>query len=321
VRHWTRGVAPSRHRGGIAVVLCTYHRPERARRLLASLALQTRPVDQLIVVDASRDAATDEIAAAMPGLPWVSYWRVTEPLRGLTRQRNFGLMHVEYDLVAYFDDDVELDRDCLRQMEQALLAQPELVGVGCFAEPWLAPTALWRLRRVLGIVPSLTPGSYTRSGMSVPWRFHAPTAEVVGGDWLPGCAMMLKTEAAAKVRFDEALGGYGQAEDLDFSLRLRAEGRLAMAGAARCEHAHAPEGRPDAFRIGQMEIAHRHRIWRRVHDRPGLSGRLLFAYAWTLDTVLLLRDAVRPGRAVDGIRRIAGRLAGASQIMARRFES
>ncbi|MCC7124215.1 MAG: hypothetical protein IT178_05165, partial [Acidobacteria bacterium] len=135
---------------------------------------------------------------------------------------------------------------------------------------------------------------------------------------LPGCAMLLRTSTAQRIGFDGGLSGYAQGEDLDFSLRLRRQGRLAMAGAARCQHFHAPEGRPNAFRIGRMEIANRYRIWRRVHERPSVADHLVFTYAWGLDTVLLLRDAVRPGHAADGVRRIAGRVAGAIEAARRR---
>ena len=334
VEHWRSGGAqaadarpmtsslsafqPSGPMPGVSLVLCTYQRPDSVKRFLDSVSAQTRPVDELIVVDASRDEATGAVVASWHGSRDVAYWRVEDPLRGLTRQRNFALETVAYDLTAFFDDDVVLEPDCVAEMERAHRASPGLAGVGCFAEPSIPPTRLWRLRRALGIVPHLRPGSYTRTGMSVPWRFHEPTNQVIEGDWLPGCAMLLKTEAARQVRFDEALAGYGQGEDLDFSLRLRHEGRIAMVGAAHCEHLHASAGRPNAFRLGHMEICNRHLIWRRVYRRPRVLDRLGFGYAWTLDTILLVRDAVRPRYAVNGVRRIAGRLIGASRVLTNR---
>jgi GT2 family glycosyltransferase len=318
VHHWTTDAATIAYAGrrpGISLVLCTYGRPDSVRRFLQSVAHQTRPVDEVLVVDASRNVETESVVAAWRGAQRIRYWRVDDRLRGLTRQRNFGLEAVAYDLVAFFDDDVVLEPMCIAEMERPHRALPDVAGVGCFAETWMPPTLLWRVRRVLRIVPDLRPGSYTRTGMSVPWRFHIPTTGLIDGDWLPGCAMMLKTRVASQVRFDEALAGYGQGEDLDFSLRLRERGRLAVAGAARCQHFHDPGGRPDAFKLGQMEIWNRYRIWRRVHQQPRLVDRMAFAYAWTFDTILLVRDAVRPKYAANGIRRIAGRVRGASRVV------
>jgi GT2 family glycosyltransferase len=321
VRHWSADDAArsgAGRRPGISIVLCTYQRPDSVRRFLESVTPQTRPVDEVLVVDASRDVETERVVAGWRGARRVSYWRVDDPLRGLTRQRNFGLEAVAYDLVAFFDDDVVLAPTCIAEMERPHRASEDVAGVGCFAETWMPPTLLWRARRAFGIVPDLRPGSYTRTGMSVPWRFHIPTTNVIEGDWLPGCAMMLKTTAACQVGFDEALAGYGQGEDLDFSLRLRERGRIAIAGAARCQHFHEPSGRPDAFRLGQMEIWNRYRIWRRVHRQPRLTDRIAFTYAWTFDTILLMRDAVRPKYAANGIRRIAGRVRGASRVLTSR---
>jgi GT2 family glycosyltransferase len=321
VRHWNADAAAIAHAGrrpGISIVLCTCQRPDSVRRFLESVAAQTRPVDEVLVVDASRDVETEAVVAAWRGAQRVWYSRVDDPLRGLTRQRNFGLEAVACDLVAFFDDDVVLAPTCIAEMERPHRASHDVAGVGCFAETWMPPTLLWRVRRVLGIVPNLRPGSYTRTGMSVPWRFHPPTTDLIEGDWLPGCAMMLKTSVASQVGFDEALTGYGQGEDLDFSLRLRERGRIVIAGAARCRHLHEASGRPDAFRLGQMEIWNRYRIWRRVHRDPRLADRMAFAYAWTLDTILLVRDTVRPNYAANGIRRIAGRVRGASRVLASR---
>jgi GT2 family glycosyltransferase len=324
VRHWEGSAggglswAPAASQG-VSVVLCTYRRPRSVARFLESLRRQTRPADELLVIDASGDDDTERVVTGWDGARQVRYWRVVPPLRGLTRQRNFGLRTVQYDLTAFFDDDVVLEASCLSQMEAAHRASSTLAGVGCFAEAWRPPTPLWRLRRALGIVPTLRPGTYTRTGLSVPWCFQPPTADLVEGDWLPGCAMMLKTSVARDVGFDEQLAGYGQGEDLDFSLRLRERGRIVLAGSARCEHFHASEGRPDSFKLGRMEICNRYRIWRRVYGQPRWRDWLAFTYAWSLDTILLLRDAVRPRYALDGLRRVAGRMSGVSRLFRSRL--
>lgn len=321
VTHWETAPLPGVAGGritGVSIVLCTYRRADSAMRFLASVASQARPVDEVIIVDASPDTATERAMAEWRGARRVSYWRVEDPLRGLTRQRNFGLSHVSCDIVAFFDDDVVLAPTCVEEMSRPLRQSADIAGVGCFAETWSKPTALWRTRRALRIVSGLEPGRYTRSGMSVPWRFHEPTTEVVEGDWLPGCAMMARTADASELRFDEALSGYAQGEDLEFSLRLRKRGRVVIAGAAQCQHFHAPAGRPDAFKLGQMEIWNRYRIWRRVHSRPNGGDLMAFTYAWALDTVLLARDAIRPQYAAAGLRRIAGRVSGAWRLLRER---
>jgi GT2 family glycosyltransferase len=304
----------------VSVVICTYQRPDSTVRILDSLAAQERPADEILVVDASTDdrttAAVKAWQARAPRRPPLSYWRVDASHRGLTRQRNFALDQVTTDLVAFFDDDVVLAPNCLRELQRVHREDSSVVGVGCFAGPDSAkPRALWRLRRYLGIVSSLDAGRYHRSGMSTPWEFDSGQQPVVEGDWLPGWGMMWKTQAARRAKFHEGFAGYSQGEDLDFSLRLRGQGRLLMARHAGLRHLPDPAGRPNAFRHGYMEIYNRYQIHRRGLPDRRLRDVMLFAYAWTVDTVLLSRHLLRPSRAAAAVQQIAGRLQATQHLL------
>ncbi len=297
---------------GVSVILCTRHRPASVARFLASLALQSLRPEDLLVIDASSDdatrAAVDDTAAQCIVAGRVRYWKVSGQVRGLTRQRNFGLRHVQTDLVAFFDDDVVLGSECLAVLERTHRESGgSVAGVGCVSENELTTTpAIWRLRRALGIVNTLDAGRYNRSGMAIPWTFADPGDRNREGDWLPGFGMMWKTSVARQVRFRESFAGYAQGEDLDFSLRARRHGALVLAGGARLQHLHAPSGRPDAYQLGFMELYNRYQIHRDATADDRWRSRLHFVYAWSLDTLLLLRG-LRPSRAADTLRQVAGR--------------
>jgi GT2 family glycosyltransferase len=304
---------------GCAVVLCTFERPDAVRRFLESLRRQTRLPDELIVVDASSDARTEAVVreetrhrlASRP----TAYHRVAEQNRGLTRQRNFGLECVGFDLVAFFDDDTVLDTKCLEELERTLRGDGEAVGAGGLVDetgPGLK--GLWRLRRALRVVGDLTPGRYCRSGMSIPWSFLKAGDEAVEGDWLPGCAMMWRTGPAKDVRFHDGFAGYGQGEDLDFSLRMRRHGRLVLVPSARLSHLHEPQGRPDDFRLGYMAIRNRYEIHRRGLSERTVRDVAWFAYAWSVDTLMLARHFLHPARWRSTARHIGGRLHAAADL-------
>ena len=317
-----RGGALSR---GVTAVICTYARPSSLGRCIASLKVQTRKPDTLLVVDASRDAESERSLFLDPTLAEaagrVGYLRVGDRDRGLTRQRNVALSRVTDDLVAFFDDDIVLRPTCLAEMESVHRAHGDaVVGVGAVIEGQpQRPDALWRVRRALGIVTSLTPGRYCRSGMSIPWSFLRQEDGVAEGDWLPGGAVMWKTATARDVGFNEEFAGYAQGEDLDFSLRVARRGRLLMACAARLEHLHEESGRPDPFRLGYMAILNRYEVHRRgLPDRRTLDV-LWFAYAWSVDSLLLLRHALFPARAAGVFRQLAGRVRAAWDLVSRGF--
>lgn len=312
---------------GCSVVICTYKRAQSLNRFLDSLLVQEIKPAQLIIVDASPDSETEESIKGRQSLERLAdsvvYVRVAGPLKGLTRQRNFGVRLVKTDLVAFFDDDIVLLPGCLQAMVETHRALGEaVVGVGAYIQDqWPGPRALrtlWRLRVLLRMVPQLRPGSYHRSGMPLPWSLLNPTDEVVDGDWLQGGATMWKTATVRQVGFCEALSGYGLAEDLDFSLRARRKGQLVVAGAARLQHLHAPGGRPNHYQLGYMAIYNQYEIHRRaLPDRTWLDVSWLI-YAWTLDTLLLTRHFLLPSRWNSAACQIGGRLkAGCDILMGR----
>jgi GT2 family glycosyltransferase len=310
-------------RTGVSAAICTYKRAASLRRLLDSLALQTRLPDELIIVDASPDADTEEVVRNLPDLADYAtsfrYYRVAEPLRGLTRQRNFSLDLVHHDLLVWFDDDIVLEPSCLQEMEQTHRAHGgEIVGVGAHMQNESRElTMRWRLRRLLKLTPSLEPGRYFRSGMATPWRFLEPTDQVVPGDWLTGYAMMWSTAIARQVRLNSVFVGYSAGEDLDFSLRMGQHGKLCVAGQARADHLHEQSGRPDPYQLGRMSLKNAYSIHRSLPNRSWRDGCWFF-YAYGMDTLLRLVALPRPGQMLTKTRFIFGRLVTIAEILSSR---
>jgi GT2 family glycosyltransferase len=311
---------------GLAVVVCTQQRPESLRRFLDSLAAQDRRPDELIIVDASEDDATELLLAQQPGITDIAerylYFRVSGSLKGITRQRNFALRWVTTDLIVFFDDDIVLMPHCLREMERVHRDDHAVVGVGAFMrnQAWpLSDSWVWRTRRRLGLVADLRPGSYHRSGISIPWNLPVLDG-LIEGHWLPGCAMMWKTAIARSVGFYEGFEGYAQGEDLEFSLRARAYGRLVVSGAAHVIHLYETSGRPNPFRKGHMAIYNRYQIHRRGLPNRTWRDIAWFVYALTLDTLLLARYSIVPSQWVAILLQIAGRGRAVYDIASKRLK-
>jgi SAM-dependent methyltransferase/GT2 family glycosyltransferase len=312
--------APAARVRGVSVVVCTYRRPESAAALFDSLERQDAPFHELVVIDASGDEeAMPTRTRLLQGLRTAGrtrYVQVGGTARGLTRQRNAALRLVTADLVLFLDDDVRLQPECVREMEAVHRNNEGIAGVGCYSDNQFDPPALiWRVRRAVGIIPSLQPGRYWRSGMSNPWGFSRPGGRLVEGDWLPGCAMMWRTDLAVALRFDESLQGYAQAEDLDFSLRAKPFGRLVMLGTPRLRHLHEAGGRPDPYRLGYMELRNRYEIHRRSVPNRRWRDVAWFGYAWLVDTLLLARHLAVPGRFTRTIRQMSGRTVAVATLL------
>lgn len=109
-----------------SVVICTRDRPELLARCLGSLATMLGPADEVLVVDnASRSAATQEVARAHP---FVRY--VHEPTPGLDVARNTGVRASKGEIVAFCDDDVSVGPAWLSRIKAAFLEDEVMAATG-----------------------------------------------------------------------------------------------------------------------------------------------------------------------------------------------
>ncbi|WP_372716722.1 glycosyltransferase family 2 protein [Novipirellula sp.] len=287
---------------GLTVCICTFKRPDSCVRFLDSLPQQDLKPNRLVIVDASPGDETEQRIAGYSQIAdladEVFYFRVQGAFQTLTCSRNFALRWVATDLLVFFDDDIVLQPRCLSEMAQVYRDnEDEVVGINAHDRQGnKTPPLLWRIRRLFRIVPHLTPGTYTRGGISVPWIFQPPTESVVQGDWLSGCAMMWKTSVIREVKFNEAFGGHSTGEDLDVSLRMGRHGKLMLAGKAHVLHLPDKAGRPNSYVIAYAGIQNAYDIHQRCLENRTVLDTMRFVYAFGLDTVLRSLTFVRPGQ-------------------------
>jgi len=99
----------------ISVIVCTRDRPELLQRCLQSLARVDYPAFEILVVDnASNGDETREVAEKAGARC------IREDIPGLDRARNRGWGAAKYDIIAFTDDDVEVDAAWLRGIAAAL---------------------------------------------------------------------------------------------------------------------------------------------------------------------------------------------------------
>lgn len=287
---------------GLTVCICTYKRPASLRQFLDSLAEHDTKPDRLVIVDASPDKRTKEAFAAFERVDdlaeEVVYWHVTGELDTLTCSRNYALSSVATDLAVFFDDDIVLQDGCLKEMVKVHRDEGDaVVGVGALDLHGVQkPSTMWKIRRLFWIAPTLKPGAYARTGVSIPWTFQGATDEILEGDWLSGCCMMWKTAVARRVGFNEGFGGHSTGEDLDLSLRMGRHGKLMVAGKAHILHLHDAAGRPNSYMMAYAGIHNAYDIHRRCLQNRSFLDVIRFMYAYGMDTALRTVTMLRPGQ-------------------------
>jgi GT2 family glycosyltransferase len=213
----------------VSVLIATYNRPAALRQTVADLAAQTRPPDEIIVVDQSHDEQGRPLDQRdrLPALACLRYLRQSPP--NAQRARNRAIREARGDILVLVDDDVRVPPDFLaahlRSYEDAAID-----GVaGQVLEPGQAPTAV--LPREFG---------WPHNGwMFLPLHYALPCEAI---NW-PSCNGSVRRRAAL------AVGGFDEQfvrtwnDDSDFSWRLHRAGfRVVFNPAATLVHLKVPSG-------------------------------------------------------------------------------
>jgi glycosyltransferase involved in cell wall biosynthesis len=293
----------------LAFVVPTKDRPDDLRKMLSSLAAQTRKPDQVIVVDGSDPPVRDVVAQA-GALP-IEYVRVFPP--SLARQRNAGMARLgDVTLAGYLDDDIVLEPDAVQRMLEFWENAGRDVGGAAFTITNNPPPGALSLKQPLGI-DHARPGRVLRSGFV---STITPQASDLETDWLYGGATVWRRDVIDSYPYDEWFVGTGFMEDIDFSYTVRERYRLFVVAGARLAHYSSPV-RPDRQQLlGKWQIVNRMYVVRK-HSARGLSVAAAWYASLGLFFLNLAAAAVRLRR--DPWNRARGNAAGMlSEIFGRR---
>lgn len=259
----------------LSVVVCTRDRPAELARCLTSLARLAEPADDVVVVDnASRDDAARQVVAATP------FRYVREDRPGLDRARNRGIAEARHDLIAFTDDDVEVEPGWLGALAAAF-RDPRIAGVTGRVLPAAQDTPAQRLFQSYGngMDKGDRPRVFDGAALRAPELLRAQDVGV-------GANMAFRRQALLAIGgFDPALDvgtPAAGAGDLDaFHRLLRAGCVLRYEPAARVRHHHRrdlEELRRQLHDNGRSYGVYLLKIWRdqRV-PRPAVAR---FACGW-----------------------------------------
>lgn len=241
----------------ICFVVATKDRPADLRRMLDSLAIQTRPPNLVIVVDSSAEPVS-HVTDEFNGRIQKRYIHYQPP--SASGQRNAGVEAVprNIELIAFLDDDATLEPNALERMLAFWEAAPSDLGGAAFnminhPKRKMARVKRSPLVRTLGIY-SGEPGQVTMSGWQTTTGFVSRDIEV---DWLPSTAAVWRAEILRGTKFDEFFTGYSYLEDLDFSYTVRQSWRLAVVANAHYHHYPSPIRHARQFDFGRTEVRNR----------------------------------------------------------------
>lgn len=118
----------------ITVAICTYNREDLLPFCLATLASQTISKEQweIVIVDNNSSDNTANIAKEFieRNQAGLNIRYVFEGQQGLSFARNRCVSEAQGDVISFIDDDVELDKDYVKELASFFSERKEAVGVG-----------------------------------------------------------------------------------------------------------------------------------------------------------------------------------------------
>jgi len=285
----------------LSLVVPTKDRPDDLRRLLGSIAAQTRVPDQVVVVDGS-EPPVKAVCDAFPVLP-LDYVRVFPP--SLAAQRNAGMARLRPEIThaGYLDDDIVLERDAVERIMLAWECAGEDVGGIGFNITNRPRPPLIRLRRLF-LLEHREPGRMLASGCAAS---HYVCERDHDADWLSGGAATWRRDVVERYPYDEWFVGTGLLEDVDFSFNVRGSYRLVVASAARLAHYSWPIRAESQYLLGKWQVVNRMYLVRKYRER-GMAT--LPAWWASVGMVLLHGAAALARRSPPLLARARGNLGG-----------
>jgi glycosyltransferase involved in cell wall biosynthesis len=215
----------------ISVIMAVYNGSSRLRETLASIAAQTEPDFELIVVD---DGSTDDTPHILASFPDPRLRVITQPNAGLTRALIRGCAEARADAIARHDSGDRSHPDRFRR-QLALLDQHVLVA------------AATRMRGPAAEELYISRGDGDEVRRSL---LHDPAARIHG----------IPHHASSMFRREDylAAGGYREAfrfaQDLDLWIRLASGGPIAIVDEVLYEATLEPSSISSIHRREQEEL-------------------------------------------------------------------
>jgi glycosyltransferase involved in cell wall biosynthesis len=195
----------------IAAIVCAFNESRLLPACLYSLKAQTRPPDEILVVNNASTDRTADVARTVPGVRVID-----EPRKGLVVARETARRAADADLLAFLDADCRAPITWIERVETRFATRSDRVAVTGpyrFYDWQAGGRALIRLYDVVVAPPT-----------------HAVVHDLCGlGAVLYGGNFVVRREALASIGgFDQRIEFHG--EDTNLGRRLTPIGRVALCG-------------------------------------------------------------------------------------------
>ena len=315
-----------------SLIVCTYMRPQALLRLLESVKTQRLYPDEILIIDGSTNDATQN-ALELHTFKNLQYFKVDAAHRGLTKQRNYGILKLSEasEVVCFLDDDTVLEPDYFENLLHTYKLYPDALAVGGYITNeihWEVSNqasdknkfyydgfmrnepSRFKLRRTFGLEPDAPPGFLPSFSHGRSIGFLPPSGKTYEVEQIMGGVSSYKKSVFTYLKFSSYFEGYGLYEDTDFSLRLAKKGKLYVNTKAQLQHYHDGSGRPNQYQYGKMVVRNGWYVWRVKYSKPNITMRFKWHATVLLLTLIRATNIFTSSKKQEAFTESFGRLAG-----------
>lgn len=215
----------------ISVIIPTKSRKEDLMTTLHSVIQQSRPPEEIIIVDQGQESCKEKILELLKAngnkSDLVYLWDRDIP--GPAAARTAGFKKSSGEIVFFVDDDVSLYGDCIENLLHSYETNPLLDGIGGADTERTNRNILWLLAKSLFTCGpfSSKKGGWFFTGW-VPHYFHNRLTAPYPSRWLFEGMMSFKKHVVEEIGFDKQLTGHVFVAGVDFNFRASKKYCLAI---------------------------------------------------------------------------------------------
>ena len=309
-------------------------RPIALITLLESIKEQQLYPNEIIIVDGSTNDKTGD-ALKQKVYTNLQYFKVTTKNRGLTKQRNYGILKVTdaSKIVCFLDDDIVLTPTYFQNLIQTYQKYPNAGGVGGYILEEIKWHKLTNtedvkfneyeidgyvrslgsrnvLRKKLGLLPNTPPCIMPEFSNGFSVASLPPSDKIYLAEYFMGGVSSFKKEVVDSIKFSTYFEGYGLYEDLEYCLRVSKKHQLYVNTAATLYHYHEASGRPNKYSYGKMVVRNGWCVWHTKYPNPSLKARFKWNAIALLLTVIRYLNVITTSQKKEVFTEAVGRTVG-----------
>ena len=243
-------------------------------------------------------------------------WQVSLKPAGAAVQRNQAVRLATQPVIAFFDDDIVFEEECLARLWAALQSDPRIGGVNAMItnQRYSPPGAV--SRTIFAIMAGAPRASYAGAllgpAINLLPEDNDALPDIVPVEWLNTTCTFYRREALPNPPFRTFFTGYSMMEDAALSITVGRSWKLANARTARIFHDSQPGAhKNDSVALARMELVNRHYVMTQVMGRRGIRDHSKLI-AWELFQLTVCALQTRLGRVFWY--RLRGKLQGLRKI-------